>query len=311
MKSFTHYLLLLAIKLQGIKKKFGEDPIDYNSLRKQNVSNPGLYFFRGNLYRRFHIDKAEVTEIEPKDSKDDLIIFCHGGAFVYGPVSYHWTSVVKLAAQTCSTVWMINYPKAPEADIRTISSTIDKTYRAAREKYPSKNVIFVGDSVGGTLLTSLVQRLILQEQRLPSLLVLISPVMDASFTNTGIATLEKKDPILSKSGALSAKRMAAGNLDLKDPVISPLYGCFKNFPPTLLYIAENDITRPDQELAAQKMQDQNVDLEIYFGEGMPHIWPILPVMKEGKKAFNKIISAVKEVKKKPGMTGFPDEVAEE
>jgi hypothetical protein len=43
------------------------------------------------------------------------------------------------------------------------------------------------------------------------------------------------------------------------------------------------------------MEQENVDVKIIFGKGMPHIWPILPVMKEAKTAFREIISEIKKV----------------
>lgn len=200
------------------------------------------------------IEGSEVSEIKPADERDSLIIFCHGGAFVYGPVDYHWHAVKKLVKQTGSIVWMVNYPKAPENDIEAISKNIDQVYAAAVEKYPLKKLILAGDSVGGTLVTAIVQRLIARKEILPSLLLLISPVMDASFSNAEITYIDRRDPILSKAGAISAKKMCAAGRSLKDPLLSPLYDSFSSFPKTLFFIAENDITCPDQQLAAQKMR---------------------------------------------------------
>lgn len=295
MKSFTYYLSLLYIKIKGVKKSFSKAPIDYQLLRKEDLHNPDPKIFNPHRHKTFFIEGAPVTEIEPKNSSGKIIIFLHGGAFVYGPVKYHWNSAVDLATHTKSLVWMVNYPKAPEADIQQISTVIDRVYKTALRHHPLKKVILAGDSVGGTLISALVQRLILIQQPLPSLVVLISPVMDASLSNPHIGELDRKDPILSRTGALSAKRMAARKLGLKDPMISPLYGSFINFPTTLLFIAENDITRPDQELSAEKMKKEKVELKVFFGEGMPHIWPLLPVLKEGKLAFKELASAIRKL----------------
>jgi acetyl esterase/lipase len=304
MKSLSYYATLLVIKMKGVKKEFRKDPIDYQKLRKENVIVSHPKKFRPFSVTQFKVGGSEVSEIKPEKESGDLIIYCHGGAFVYGPVDYHWDAVKALARQTDNVVWMINYPKAPENDIKTISDSIDEIYKEAQERYPLENVILAGDSVGGTLITALVQRLIKTGENLPSLLALISPVMDASFSNPEIEEIDNQDPILSKTGALSAKKMCAAGRPLKDPLISPLYGSFKGFPEVLMFIAENDITRPDQQLAAQKMRDEKVEVTTIFGEGMPHIWPILPVMKEARNAFSDIILKIKslpeEKTKKPG-----------
>lgn len=44
----------------------------------------------------------------------------------------------------------------------------------------------------------------------------------------------------------------------------------------------------DQKLAVQKMLEEKVEVEVIEGAGMPHIWPLLPVMKEAKQALSKI-----------------------
>jgi len=95
--------------------------------------------------------------------------------------------------------------------------------------------------------------------------------------------------MLSKIGVLSAKKMCAENNDLKNVMISPLYGSFEKFPKTFFFLAESDITYPDQQLAVEKMIASKVDTEVIVGENMPHIWPLLQVMKEGKLALREII----------------------
>ena len=117
-------------------------------------------------------------------------------------------------------------------------------------------------------------------------------MMDASMSNPAIDTKEKIDPMLSKIGILSAKKMCAGDIDLKDSMISPLFGSFEGFPPTLLCMGQNDIMYPDEKLALDKLQEANVAVEIIEGVDMPHIWPFLPVMKEAKIALEKIIKVL-------------------
>lgn len=289
MQSLSYYLTIFIVKLKGIKKEFTRDPIDYIKLRREDVhlsKIPGA--------SRFSISNTFVTEITNASASKDLIIYIHGGAFVYGPAKHHWDTVKKIAEATATRVWMIDYPKAPENNICQISANIDHVYENALNKAGSGKIILIGDSVGGTLIAALTQRLVSNGTPLPSLIILISPVMDASFKNDMILNLEDVDPILSRKGALSAKKMCAVNGDLDDPSISPLNGSFKGFPNSLIYIAENDITSPDQELLARKLKNSGITHKIVRGKGMPHIWPLLPVMKESKQALNEIITEIKK-----------------
>lgn len=187
---------------------------------------------------------------------------------------------------------MCDYPKAPENKITKISENIDSIYKIALENYLPNQISFIGDSAGGTLVTSLIQRLIKKNIKLPSKIILISPVMDASMSNPEIEKVEKIDPMLSKTGVLSAKKMCVESNDLKNVMISPLYGSFENFPQTILFLAENDITYPDQKLALQKFIENKINLELIEGKNMPHIWPLLPVMKEARTSLNEIIRII-------------------
>ena len=288
MKSFSYFLTMLVIRMTGIKNVFSRDPIDFKKLRKDDIHVPKI-----PNATQFMVEDTLVTEISNSSTSIDLILYVHGGAFVYGPAKHHWAAVKNLQAGTNNIVWMIDYPKAPEHNISQISKNIDLVYQAALQRTITGKISLIGDSVGATLITALTQRLIKDKTPLPSLLVLISPVMDASLKNEAIPSKEKGDPMLSRIGVLSAKKMCAENGNLEDPSISPLIGDFKGFPYTVLYIAEHDITSPDQELFVQKMEKMGLHHKIFRGKSMPHIWPILPVMRESKIAFKSIIAEYK------------------
>jgi len=289
-QSLTYYITLLVIKLKGIKKDFSKDPIDFKKIRKNDIHHPKGNFFRQNNIRDFKILNTLITEVKQTKASNDLLIFVHGGAFISGPVQHHWDTLQKIHKQTNHTIWMCDYPKAPKNKISKISKNIDSVYNAALEKYKAKQIILIGDSVGGTLITALTQRLIQKNIELPHKIILISPVMDATMSNPQIDKIDKTDPILSKVGILSAKKMCANNNDLKNVMISPINGSFRQFPKTILFLAKNDITYPDQQLAVQKLTKAKVNIKIIEGDKMPHIWPLLPVMKEAKTALKEIIN---------------------
>lgn len=288
-QSLTYYITLLVIKLKGLKKDFSKDPIDFKKIRKDDVHYPKGNFFKQNQLRNFKISDSIITEIGVNEKFDNLLIFIHGGAFISGPAQHHWDSLKKIANQTNYKIWMCDYPKAPENKITKISENVDLIYKTALEHYPSNQISFIGDSAGGTLVTSLIQRLIKRNIELPNKIILVSPVMDASMSNLEIKKLDNIDPMLSIIGVLSAKKMCVENNDLKNIMISPLYGSFENFPQTILFLAENDITYPDQKLAIKKFIEAKINLEIIVGKNMPHIWPFLPVMKEAKTSLSEII----------------------
>ncbi|GAA4380615.1 alpha/beta hydrolase [Hymenobacter koreensis] len=297
MPSLTYYLTASVIKLKGLKKTFSESPINYARLRKDDVHHPTKKHTLGLPFRTFAVGQASITEITPNEvsNPDVAILYCPGGAFVYGPTEINWHSIATLVKQTRLRAYLVDYPKAPENQIEAINRSIDEVYAHLLGQYEARNIILIGDSVGATLLTLLVQRLLQQPTReLPNSLILVSPVADASLSNPAIAAVDRQDIMLSVPGALSAKRMCAGDLDLCSPDISPLYGTFQGFIPTQIFIAERDIMRPDAELLAEKLRNAGAPLRVVRGAGMPHIWPFLPVMREAKQALNHIAQTITE-----------------
>lgn len=289
-QSLTYYITILIIRLKGLKKDFSKDPIDFKKIRKEDIHHPKGKFFKQHQLQNFKVSESLITEIGVNRNSKKLLIFVPGGAFISGPAKHHWDSAIKIAEQTEHKIWMCDYPKSPETKIVKISENIDAIYKTALESYQPDQIILIGDSAGATLITSLIQRLILAHTAVPNKIILVCPVMDASMSNTEIEKIDSTDPMLSKIGVLSAKKMCTGNSDLKNVMISPLYGSFEKFPETILCIAENDITYPDQKLAIEKLNQAKINLEVIIGKNMPHIWPFLPVMKEAQTSLNKIIN---------------------
>ncbi|MEC7262169.1 MAG: alpha/beta hydrolase [Bacteroidota bacterium] len=290
--SFSYYILALVVQIKGIKKAFQKTPLDLKTLRKNDVPETPTRLLDKRMVQKFKVLESTVTQI--MGSLEKLIIYVPGGAFVSGPAMHHWNLLAELSESTDFSIWMIDYPKAPEHGILEISSNMDSIYDLATQRFPYNQIILMGDSAGGTLLIALVQRLRQRKKALPNAMFLMSPVLDASFSNPKISALESKDIMLSKVGVQEAKKMCSQGVPLTNTCISPLYGSFQAFPEVHLFIAENDISRPDQELFAIKLCQANVPHHVYFGKGMPHIWPLLPIVREGKNVRKQILTILKK-----------------
>ena len=292
--SISFYLVLLVLKIQGQKKMFSTSPVSYEKLRKQNVLSPRGSFYKSDEVYRFDVEGFKVTALEsPKRANGKLMIYLHGGAFVSGPGQHHWDTVKKIYQNTDLNIWVYDYPKAPEHTVETVNKCVDAIYKKALETYDASDIILMGDSAGGTLALTLTQRLKKHEIAKPSLLVLVSPVLDASMDNPKILKIEDRDPILSVAGVSSAKKMFAGGRPLKDPSISPLYGDFNDFPDVMLFIGGRDITAPDQLKFEQILREKGVGIDLTYDEDMIHIWPLLPVMKEAGMTLDNLIKKLK------------------
>ena len=293
-RSLSYKLVLLVLKMKGVKKTFCQSPIDYLQLRKEDVKHPEGRFYKKHMTNQFNVLETVVTEISASNPSKRLVIYIHGGAFVSGPTQHHWDSIKKIHQETNQTIWLCDYPKAPETKITEIAKNINEVYQSALKKYDANAITLIGDSVGGTLVIGLIQNLIKTKKiAQPEKIILISPVLDASLPDPQSLQIDSTDPMLSAAGFLSAKSMCAENNNLKAANLSPIYGEFKSFPKTIMYLAEDDITYPDQLKMVEQLHQNKVEVEVITGKGMPHIWPLLPVMSEAKLALEDIIQKIK------------------
>ena len=293
MKKVKYFFVALAIKIKGTKQIFSKSPLNYQKLRKDDLHSPERKNVLGLSVHTSQIKKCLVSEIKPETIlSETIILYCHGGASVYGPTDLHWNTIAQIIKVTKTKAYLIDYPKAPEHEINEINENIDAAYNHIIKQHHAKNIILLGDSFGGTLLILLVQRLTQQLASLPKSIILITPVLDMSMENPIINHIESKDIMLSKSGVISAKKMCAGLIELKSSIISPLYGSFKNFTPTYIFIGENDIMKPDAELFVEKLKKETIPVSVFKGDGMPHIWPLLPLLVEAKIALRQITDLI-------------------
>ena len=106
--------------------------------------------------------------------------------------------------------------------------------------------------------------------------------------NSEIKNIDHLDPMLSIQGLLEAGKSYAGELDLMDPIVSPLFGSFDNLPPISIFAGTHDILFPDALKLVEKLKKVNMLGMFYKAEGMLHDW-VLYLFKEssdGRKAIS-------------------------
>ncbi|MEM9052015.1 MAG: alpha/beta hydrolase [Bacteroidota bacterium] len=291
--SLSYYLVLIVLKLKRVKSIFSTSPVDYQKLRKEDVKKPSSRFWRGYIMKRFKAGNSVVTSVKSQPTSEKLILFIHGGAYISGPGMHHWKAVRKMARLTHHEIWLVDYPKSPENDIREIFMSIKSVYHMALTTFKPDEVVLIGDSVGGSLALTLLQTLNEDSDEMPKSAFLISPVLDATLSNDAIPEVDLLDPMLSRKGIRSAKEMCAKDVKLTDPTISPINGSLDGLPPLHLYFAEYDITYPDQLLFLDKLKTAKVEYSLRTGRKMPHIWPLIYQLKEGRESLNGIIEELK------------------
>ncbi len=136
---------------------------------------------------------------------------------------------------------------------------------------PKKMAIF-GTSTGGGMTLAMVLRARTEGLPLPAATAPGTPWSDMTKTGDTFFTNEKVDNILvSNDGWLGdAAKLYANGHDLKDPQLSPVYGDFSGFPPTILTSGTRDLFLSNTVRVHRKLRQAGVVADLHVFEGQSH-----------------------------------------
>ena len=250
------------------------------------------------LHRKHRVSKREVNghivwTIAPKENAGEKhVIYLHGGAYVNSFASQHWALMSKLVETLNCTVVAPNYPHAPEHCVTDVFELMVPIYCELAARVGSSNVTLMGDSSGGGISLALAQRLREDGHEQPGHVVLLSPWLDATLSNSEIAEFDRVDPFLGVEGLRYGGEVYARDVDPKSYLVSPVYGSLKNLAPITLFIGTRDILYPDCRKLRNNATAEGVKINYREYDGMVHNWMLGP-MPEAKYAIAEIISIIK------------------
>lgn len=257
--------------------------VENEDIEKQRASKDNL----GNLlvrsadmnYEDVEVDgiPAEWVSVKRSHMKKYVLLYCHGGGYNTGSLKYARSITNKLAASTSMDVLSFDYRLAPENPYpAALHDAVRMWDYLMYQGYGARDVVVAGDSAGGNL--ALVLTLTLKEQKriLPRGLVLFSPWTDLTRSGASHRNRKEIDPILTEEYLTRAIEDYAGERDLQDPFLSPLYGDFHDFPPTLIQAGGNEILLSDAQDLHKQMIRHQVGARIAVYQGMWHVFQMSP-----------------------------------
>ncbi len=237
-------------------------------------------------------------QIIPGAAEERVLLFLHGGGFVLGSVYAYRPFTVALGKITDMHVLSIDYRLAPEDAFPAALDDCTKAYQwLLRQGIKPSNIIIAGDSAGGNLALSSILNLRENGIPLPKGAVCFSP-------STNLDTVDisrgETDPILADVGVfwwhfayLGTKNPA----DTKNPLVSPLFGDLKGFPPVLVQATPPEILFEPGRKFVEKAKAAGVDAILQTWDGMIHVWQYfgLGVLPESEEAIQKVGEWIKKI----------------
>lgn len=213
----------------------------------------------------------------PAENATRVLLFFHGGGYVLGPGESGTAEGILMAGLGGFKVIAVDYRMAPDFPYPAALDDAMTVYRELLKTTPAASIGVFGSSTGGGLTLALSLRAKAEGVPLPAALGAGTPWSDLSKTGDSYFTNEGVDTILvSYDGWLGdAARLYANGHDLKDPMLSPVYGDVTGFPPTLLTSGTRDLFLSNTVRMHLKLREANVKADLMVFEGLSHIHYLL------------------------------------
>lgn len=208
------------------------------------------------------------------EARNRVILYIHGGAFVYCSPATHRPLTAKLALASRLPALSLCYRLAPEHPFPAALEDCLAGYRwLLSEGIAPDRIVVGGDSAGGNL--TLVLMLALREagEPLPAGAFCFSPLTDMTIVEGSRLTRAQADPIFGdlKHPERMVESYYRGH-DPRNPLLSPVYADLHGLPPLLVHVGEDEILLDDSTRVVERAQAAGVDARVVVWPGMWHVF---------------------------------------
>ena len=241
------------------------------------------------------IDGVKAYIVTPQDiapeNRNRLLIHVHGGCFASFSGESATGEAIYMAGFGRFKVVSVDYRVPPEYPYPAPLDDAMTVWTALAKTTPPKNMAIFGSSAGGNLTLAMVLRAKRDHLPLPAAIAPGTPMSDLTNAGDSFQTNAMVDNVLVAPGANCDKRAAlylAGH-DPRDPMVSPVYGDMRGFPPAILTTGTRDLLLSSTVRVHRKLRQAGVEavLQVFEGQSHAHYYRD-PSAPETKEAFGEI-----------------------
>jgi epsilon-lactone hydrolase len=225
------------------------------------------------------------------ENQNRVFIHFHGGAYVLNPGEPGTREGTLMAGFGRAKVISVDYRTSSDAPYPAALDDSVAVYRELLKTVPPQRIAVFGTSTGGALTMALVLRARQEGLPLPAAIAPGSPWSDMTKTGDTFYSHNLVDNFqVSYDGYLKdSAYLYANGRDLKDPMLSPIYGDLKGFPPTILISGTRDLFLSLTVRTHRKLRRAGVEADLQVFEGLSHAqYTINPDAPETREAFEEI-----------------------
>ena len=229
----------------------------------------------------------KVYYINKNSAYQNVLFYIHGGYYLHQPLKFHVKMLKRILKNGNTMLVFPLYPKAPWHTVEDSFDNMISLFNKIKEENNDKKITLAGDSAGGGYALAIAESLNIQ----PDELILLSPWIDISMKNEEAKNYEKVDPMLSMEKAIYAGKAWRGKYDENDYRVSPINGDLSKLKNVTIFVGTHEFFYPDNTLLYNKMKEKGVDVILYVGDRLNHVYPAFPT-REGHQAIKQIIQII-------------------
>jgi acetyl esterase/lipase len=232
-----------------------------------------------------------APETIPPENRNRLLVHVHGGCYASFAGESGTAEAIYMAGFGKFKIISVDYRTPPDPPYPAALDDAMTVWKAAVKMADPKNMAIFGSSAGGALTLSMVLRAKQDGLPLPAAIAPGTPMSDLTGSGDSFRANAMVDNVLVAYGANCDKRAAlyADGHNLKDPMLSPLFGDMHGFPPTILTSGTRDLLLSNTVRVHRKLRQAGVEAVLEVYEGQAHAQYYRDVTApETKEAFAEI-----------------------
>ncbi|MCY3413404.1 MAG: alpha/beta hydrolase [Candidatus Heimdallarchaeota archaeon] len=222
----------------------------------------------------------------PNHYDDRVILYLHGGGFVFGISGMHVRMMESLSKKMRSRVLLVDYRLAHRHPFPAALNDCVKAYQwLISEGYQPSDIFLAGDSAGGNL--CITTQLLLKQigSPLPRAAACLSPVVDLSFkVDSSI-----NDVLLHPRAIKRFNSSYIGDDDPKNPLISPIYADCSDLSPILIHVGEEELLKDQVLRFVEKLDGSTTMIFKKIYPRMFHVWQLYPLLPQTNQSLDEIV----------------------
>lgn len=248
-------------------------------------------------FSTFKVGVNPVLHVKHKAPAEQVCIYLIGGGMLKYPKKDEVKEQIKLARLTGRDMVLPYYPLVPDNSILDVYEMLYQLYKKLIEEYEHENIAIAGGSSGGNLALGLISYINEKGEGIP-----MPGKIYAASPGTMIYTEEEKrkakildgrDLIMSTIALENIQAGMENGREVPEYMRYLQRGDYTGLKEAYLIFGGDEVFSAAADTIAEQIRKFGVDVRLEIGEGMYHMYSMMPLVPEAKKAYQDMIEYLK------------------